>query len=393
MTRYEEQSKPLQEPLAAFERQKQIAMHLFDGRLMSPADAANRGGAVREVLGVMTTPFRRMMMAVVVTVSVLTAGTAKGQSVAPAAEQASDEVEPATSFAQLQSRVHLGDVLIVRQVDGRKTKGILAAISSSSIELRDARIPRQTSEFSEISAREIEVERRDTVVDGVLIGAVSPSAPLFLAWLVTSSDDEGSRGKVAALVGGMAAVGGLAGFFIDRAWSDKITMYEAPPASTMEQARSQLKAGDLLIVSRPGEPAIRARLASISDTHIELAVDAGRRVPIREIAEIQIERPDKWWPSAAAGAGLGVLRTHLRTYQTRCNYSSFGPQVCEDFDPPAYEYVLVGLAGASAGWAIDWLRRDRTTIYRATSLPRDARTRVSPFFSRSASGIQVRVSY
>jgi hypothetical protein len=189
----------------------------------------------------------------------------------------------------------------------------------------------------------------------------------------------------------LAAVGGVAGLFIDRAWSEKITMYEAPPASTFEGARGQLKGGDIVVVSRPGEPAIRARLASISETDLELAVDGGRRIPVAEISSIQIERPDRWWPSAVAGAGLGVLMTHQRTFQLRCDPSSFGP--CEDFDPPAYEYVMVGLAGASAGAIIDWLRRDRTTIYRAEAPPTQVRTRVAPFFSPSASGIQVRVAY
>jgi hypothetical protein len=73
------------------------------------------------------------------------------------------------------------------------------------------------------------------------------------------------------------------------------------------------------------------------------------------------------------------MMAHTRTFQTRCDISSFGP--CEDFDPPAYQYVMVGLAGASAGWMIDWRRRDRTAIDRATSPPRVVRTRVSPFFS------------
>jgi hypothetical protein len=252
-------------------------------------------------------------------------------------------------------------------------------------------MPGHSTTFTEISAREVQLERRDTVADGILIGAASASAPLLLAWMVTSSDDEESRGVVAVLVGGLAAAGGVAGLFIDRAWSEKITMYEAPPASTFEGARGQLINGDVVVVTRPGQPGIRARLASTSETDLELAVDGGQRIPVAEISTIQIERPDRWWPSAVAGAGLGVLMTLRRTFQLRCDPSSFGP--CEDFDPPAYEYVMVGLAGAGAGAVIDWLRRDRTTIYRAGSPPTQVRTRVSPFFSRAAYGVHVSVTY
>jgi hypothetical protein len=330
------------------------------------------------------------MVAAVGTVSVLTAATARAQSAAAAPEPTSDEAAPATSFAQLRLRLHPGDVLIVKQADGRKTKGLLAAVSDASLELRDVRMPRHSTTFTEISAREVQLERRDSVADGILIGAVSSSAPLLLAWMATSSDDEES-GVVAVLAGGMAAVGGVAGLFIDRAWSDKSTMYEAPPASTFEGARGQLKSGDIVVVSRPGEPVMRARLASTSETDLELAVDGGRRIPVAEISRIEIERPDRWWPSAVAGAGLGLLMTHQRTFQLRCDRSSFGP--CEDFDPPAYEYVAVGLAGASAGAVIDWLKRDRTTIYRAGAPFTQVRTRVAPFFSPSRFGVQVRVKY
>ena len=99
----------------------------------------------------------------------------------------------ATSFADLPTLVKSGDTVYVTDVKGRSLKGRIGDLSSVSLELMARRrAPDGTEPFvsfarlAEADVRQIRVERRDSVLNGTLIGlavglgiAALPAAGIF----------------------------------------------------------------------------------------------------------------------------------------------------------------------------------------------------------------------
>ena len=77
--------------------------------------------------------------------------------------------EPSPTLQALQSNVHQGEPVRLYGVDGSKIQGTIETISSSSLKLKVKGVSR---EFQESQIREIQVQYRDPIWNGVKWGVV-----------------------------------------------------------------------------------------------------------------------------------------------------------------------------------------------------------------------------
>jgi len=108
----------------------------------------------------------------------------------------------ATTFEELQKLVKRGDTLDVTEASGRKTKGRLGELSPSSLELlvrktgpdgREAFVPQVRQ--SELDVMQILLEHRDSLWNGVLIGAAVGAGPWLLTGALAAASGSGSCGS------------------------------------------------------------------------------------------------------------------------------------------------------------------------------------------------------
>ena len=125
----------------------------------------------------------------------------------------------ATSFEQLRTLVKPGDTLHITETNGRKISGKLGELSTLSIELV------AKARLSEGDVRQIVLERRDSLMNGTLIGLAVGAGPFLLARLKLRGTEAEINAAVATVIGG--AIGAAVGAAID-ALKTKRTVYITP---------------------------------------------------------------------------------------------------------------------------------------------------------------------
>ena len=140
-------------------------------------------------------------------------------------QQASASPElPAQSFDELRSKLRLGDELLIRDVDGRTTRGRLSALTNSVIEVEWHRWFRfRNRTLTEPAVRQIRI--RDSAWNGALIGMAVGGA---VAGLGCKADESGIACPVFLIYGPL--VGGALGQSIDLLINRSV--YEAPGHAT-----------------------------------------------------------------------------------------------------------------------------------------------------------------
>jgi len=145
----------------------------------------------------------------------------------------------ATSFTELESLLERGDRVEVLDSSGRKTKGTVGELSASALELlvrksdpdgRDRLVPH--ARLGERDVRQIRLERRDSVLNGTLIG-FAPGAGIGVLILFFGAGCDcytiESRAPIAMLT--MLLAGGLGagiGAAIDASMIERTTVYYRP---------------------------------------------------------------------------------------------------------------------------------------------------------------------
>lgn len=164
--------------------------------------------------------------------------------------------EVAKSFEQLRSLLKPGDTIQVTDAKGRKTTGKLGELTPSSLELlvrkagsdgRDALVSQPR--LSEGDVRKITIERRDSLLNGTLIGLAVGAGPgiLFIAGRSGGSDPIQHADTAIGLVVVPGAIGAGIGGLIDALIFERTTVYLTPG-----QRSSRLQVSPLLSKSAAG---------------------------------------------------------------------------------------------------------------------------------------------
>jgi hypothetical protein len=143
--------------------------------------------------------------------------------------------EPVRSFDLLDTRLKPGDTVWLTDAEGREVKGTVRGLSAGSLRLKTDGADR---EFSASGVQAIRAQRRDSLKNGVLIGALVGLAGGAAACLANPecSGDEAAAGVTVGLGIMGAAAGAGIGALVDAAVKGpKLLVYRAP--GTPGQAR------------------------------------------------------------------------------------------------------------------------------------------------------------
>lgn len=141
-----------------------------------------------------------------------------------------------TSFTELPTVVKVGDTVDVTDAKGRTLRGRIGELSRSSLELTarkrapdgtDSFVP--VARFSDPDVRQIRLERRDSVLNGTLIGlaiglgiAALPAAGIFCN---PNYEDGATAGMCASFLGILGGIGAGAGVLVDAARVERRMVY------------------------------------------------------------------------------------------------------------------------------------------------------------------------
>ena len=138
--------------------------------------------------------------------------------------QTSDQTV-ASSLGVLKPQLPAGEIIYVTDRTGTTVKGTLIEISNDAIEMR---VSVAVKRIRAADVSRIQWQKRDSLLNGVLIGAAVGAIP-GVYWLIADPNEcTGLCAEDYVAIGVGALVGGL----IDRAIKKKATVYEAPSSKT-----------------------------------------------------------------------------------------------------------------------------------------------------------------
>ena len=141
-----------------------------------------------------------------------------------------------TSFGELPAVVKTGDTVDVTDGKGRTIRGRIGELSRTSLELTARKRESDGSDpfvpvgrFSEPDIRQIRLERRDSVLNGTLIGlaiglgiAAFPAAGIFCN---PNYEDGATPAMCASFLGILGGIGAGAGVLVDAARVERRMVY------------------------------------------------------------------------------------------------------------------------------------------------------------------------
>ena len=137
--------------------------------------------------------------------------------------------QPVSSFEELKSRISPGETVIVLDAAGREIRGRAASLSDASLTVTFDTTRRQ---FDAADVRRIDRQRRDSVRNGVLIGAAAGALAGFAMGKSLDSPDCArtstcGEGPMIGAFGG-AFWGALGGWIADAVMRKRETIYVGP---------------------------------------------------------------------------------------------------------------------------------------------------------------------
>lgn len=159
---------------------------------------------------------------------------ARAQSGVPEPQRARDaHTGTATSFSELAKLLEPGAVIRVTDASGRRTTGRLGQLSASSLELLGTRGAGtggsgtgQARIFPEADVRSIEVRRRDSLVNGTLIGLVAGGVGGAVGGAAVCGSYSCNAARVAAASGALfGGIGAGVGVLTDLAITGRTRVY------------------------------------------------------------------------------------------------------------------------------------------------------------------------
>ena len=133
----------------------------------------------------------------------------------------------ATSFSELPAVVKPGDIVDVTDARGRTLRGTIGELSRTSLEI--AARERAPERFSDTDIRQIRLERRDSPLNGTLIGlaiglgiAALPAAGMFCN---PNYEDGATVATCASFLGILGGIGAGTGLAVDAARVERRMIY------------------------------------------------------------------------------------------------------------------------------------------------------------------------
>jgi hypothetical protein len=141
-----------------------------------------------------------------------------------------------TAFSELPTVIKSGDTIDVTDAKGRTLRGRIAELSLTSLELTARKRASDGSEpfvsigrFSPADVRQIRLERRDSVLNGTLIGlaiglgiAALPAAAIFCN---PNYEDGATASMCASFLGILGGIGAGAGLAVDAVRVERRMVY------------------------------------------------------------------------------------------------------------------------------------------------------------------------
>jgi hypothetical protein len=159
------------------------------------------------------------------------AGAPPGAPVPVAPVTAPRAQQPVRSFDALNTRLKVGDTVWVTDAGGRETGGKVSGFSAGSLRVV---VAGRTREFEAADVSAITLQPKDSLHNGVLLGAVAGAGAGIASCAANPQciDDEAGPGITASLGLLGAAAGAGVGALVDAAFKpSRLTVYRSPGAS------------------------------------------------------------------------------------------------------------------------------------------------------------------
>lgn len=308
----------------------------------------------------------------------------------------------ATSFDELHTLVQPGEPIEVTHANGRKMRGRLGELSTSSLELlvretgpdgRETFVPKATLFARDV--RQVRLEHRDSVLNGTLIGAAIGAGPFLLVGAMAAAQGGGSCGSdsnvcpaVAAFTGPIGA--GIAAL-IDASIRQRTTVYYQPAdqeiPTSFDDLRHLMESGDTVYVTDRSGATMKGKLTALSAASLGVQIQrdgAARSLTLsaQDVDNIVVQRADSLWNGMLIGFGIGSIPVAL--------IGAGASAAAAEVTVVAAGYGAIGLL---TGLLIDSLNKERTTIYVHTPRQRSSDVRVYPLLSKSAASVRISVRF
>jgi hypothetical protein len=134
------------------------------------------------------------------------------------AQSADAQSPPAATLAEVAARVPPGDVVYVTDASGATIKGTLAEATGEAVRVS---VKSGVRRVAAADVRRVQWQRRDSVFDGMLIGAAIGAIPGVYYLIADPNECTGFCAEDYAAIATGAAVGAL----VDRAVKRRLTVY------------------------------------------------------------------------------------------------------------------------------------------------------------------------
>jgi hypothetical protein len=282
----------------------------------------------------------------------------------------------------LASLVKSSDTIRVTEASGRTTKGTLGKLSTSSLELLNPKsIP---AAFSKSEVRMIELERRDSLWNGTLIGLGAGGLSGLIGGAANCGNDSCQAGPIAAAFGALfGGIGAGVGALVDLGFPKRTTIYQQV-ALSFEDLHEVLKTGETVVVTDDAGQKTQGKVAEVTGSSLEVLLASGKRT-FAERAITEIRTADRLGNGVAKGLGLGVGLGYLGALGVAFATDSGG-------------VVVLTWLGASVGGALIGAKIDASivrgpVVYASRRSTQGARLRLAPLLSKSGQGVLVSVGF
>jgi hypothetical protein len=301
----------------------------------------------------------------------------------------------ATSFDELRPLLKPGERIEITDSNGRLARGRVVELSPAALDVliresqsegRDALAAQRR--FAELDIRQIQIEHRDSLWNGTLIGLGTAALPgmATIAYGLQATRDGYTTGPEVAGAGLIfLGIGAGVGALVDASIHGRTTVFIRPAASTFDELRRLVKVDETVVVTDAAGAIHKGQLDGLSDSTLQLR-GAGSRNGFseRDVNNIAVVRSDPLWNGMLIGFAAAAAPVALTGVGASARPADIAAIACG--------YGTVGLL---TGLVIDAVNKNPLTIYGHRSERSESRSRISvhPIVSPGRVAIGIGLQY